>query len=540
MEQLRFLLYNVTAMKQEQQIHYTANEAAYQVVMPLDLEIKIPQDDSVRVLMRIAERMDWRKLSGAYERESSSWEATPKQMFLLIVLGFMNGLYSTRAIERACRCDIRFMWLLAGRQAPDHTRLARFIKRIEGGIMEDLFYQLVHILKADGEIEYGHLFVDGTKVEANANRYTFVWRKRVERGMEKLTAKRAALILQLRTEYALELGECEAPGEVLVRLREIARERGIEFVRGKGKRKTELQKQIEQLEAMQSKEAEYQEHCRILGKRNSYSKTDPSATFMRMKDDHMQNGQLKPGYNLQLGIEAEYIVGVDISSDLNDTQALIPLLERMEEKGKFKHQDVTTDAGYESEETYAKMKARGQVAYIKPQNYEKSKKRSFRKNAYLRENMPYDSKENCFTCPAGKKLTFQGTKVRKSKSSYEQEVSLYRAESCAGCPHKEKCTKAKEARQIEISWAFERYREESRERITSEQGILLRLNRSIQSEGAFGVLKEDRHFRRLKRRGTEGVFTEILLYAFAYNVEKWHAKIQQNRSKTMLFVPDTA
>lgn len=540
MEQLRFLLYNVTAMKQEQQIHYTANEAAYQVVMPLDLGIKIPQDDSLRVLMRIAERIDWRKLSGAYERENSSWEATPKQMFLLIVLGFMNRLYSTRAIERACRCDIRFMWLLAGRQAPDHTRLARFIKRIEGGIMEDLFYQMVHILKEDGEIEYGHLFVDGTKVEANANRYTFVWRKRVERGMEKLSGKRAALILQLRTEHALELGECEAPGEVLVRLREIARERGIEFVRGKGKRKTELQKQIEQLESMQAKEAEYREHCRILGKRNSYSKTDPSATFMRMKDDHMQNGQLKPGYNLQLGIEAEYIVGVDISSDLNDTQALIPLLERMEEKGEIKHQDVTTDAGYESEETYAKMKARGQVACIKPQNYEKSKKKSFRKNAYLRENMPYDAEENCFTCPAGKKLTFQGTKIRKSKSGYEQEVSLYRAESCAGCPHKEKCTKAKEARQIEVSWAFERYREESRERITSEQGILLRLNRSIQSEGAFGVLKEDRHFRRLKRRGTEGVFTEILLYAFAYNAEKWHAKIQQNRSKTMLFVPDTA
>ena len=285
---------------------------------------------------------------------------------------------------------------------------------------------------------------------------------------------------------------------------------------------------------------EYQEHCRILGKRNSYSKTDPSATFMRMKDDHMQNGQLKPGYNLQLGIEAEYIVGVDISSDLNDTQALIPLLERMEENGEIKHQDVTTDAGYESEETYAKMEARGQVAYIKPQNYEKRKKKGFRENAYLRENMPYDAQENCFTCPAGKKLTFQGTKVRKSKSGYAQEVSLYRAERCAGCPHKEKCTKAKEARQIEVSWAFEQYREASRERITSEQGILLRLNRSIQSEGAFGVLKEDRHFRRLKRRGTEGVFTEILLYAFAYNVEKWHAKIQQDRSKTMLFVPDTA
>ena len=509
-------------------------------MMPLNLGIKIPEEDSVRLLMRIAERIDWSKLSGAYERESRSKEATPKQMFLLVILAFMNGIYSTRKIEQACRCDIRFMWLLTGRQVPDHTRIARFIQRISGEIMEGMFYQLVHLLREEEEIEYKHLFVDGTKIEANANRYTFVWRKRVEQGLEKLAQKRADLIQELRTQYAMELGEREKAEEIVARLREVAQEREIEFVQGKGKRKSELQKQIEQLEAMGVKEAEYREHGRILGKRNSYSKTDHSATFMRMKDDHMGNGQLKPGYNVQLGIEAEYIVGVDVSSDLNDTQALIPLLERMEEKGGFKHEDVTTDAGYESEEAYAKTKARGQRAYIKPQNYEKSKKRSFRKDAYLRENMPYDAEKDCFTCPAGKELSFQGTKTRKSKSGYEQEVSIYRAQSCAGCPHKDKCTKAREARQIEVSWAFERARAESRERITSDLGILLRLNRSIQSEGAFGVLKEDRHFRRLKRRGTEQVFTEILLYAFAFDVEKLHAKAQQGRLKTMLFIPDSA
>lgn len=493
--------------------------------------------------MRIAERMNWSKLSKAYERECSPWEATARQMFLLVILGFMNRIYSTRKIEKACRCDIRFMWLLAGKQVPDHTRLARFIKRIKDGILEELFYDLVHMLKEDGEIAYDHLFVDGTKIEANANRYTFVWRKNVERGMKKLCDKRSALILALRTEYAMELGAREEPAEILERLREVAKEQKIEFVHGKGKHKSALQKQIEQLEAFEAKAAEYRDHIQKMGKRNSYSKTDLSATFMRMKDDHMGNGQLKPGYNIQLGIEAEYIVGVDVSSDLNDTHALLPLLERMEEKGGVRHQDVTTDAGYESEETYAKVKARGQTAYIKPLNYEKSKKRSFRKNAYLRENMPYDAQRNCFTCPAGKELTFRGTRMRKSKSGHEQEVSIYKADSCAGCPHKDECTRAKEARKIELSWAFEHARAESRERITGELGTQLRVNRSIQSEGAFGVLKEDRHFRRLKRRGTDRVFAEILLYAFAFDVEKLHAKTQQKRLKTMLFplkTPDTA
>ena len=150
--------------------------------MPLDVETIIPEDESVRTLMRIAERIDYTKLSGAYEREKAR-EATPKQLFLLVVLGFMTGIYSCRKIEKACRTDIRFMWILGGKPVPDHTRISRFLQRISGEILEDLFYQVVHLLHEDGEIAYEHLFVDGTKIEANANRYTFVWRKRVEKGI---------------------------------------------------------------------------------------------------------------------------------------------------------------------------------------------------------------------------------------------------------------------------------------------------------------------------------------------------------------------
>ena len=151
-------------MKQEQQRHYTTNGVAYQVAMPLNPEGKMPEDDSVRELMRIAEGIDWSKLSGAYERENSSWGATPKQMLLLAVLAFMNGVYSTRKIGRACRCDIRFMWLPAGRQVPDHTRTARFTDRTRGGIMEGMSYRPVHILREEGETEANYsLFHDTIK-----------------------------------------------------------------------------------------------------------------------------------------------------------------------------------------------------------------------------------------------------------------------------------------------------------------------------------------------------------------------------------------
>ena len=509
------------------------------MVLPLNVQTVIPEDESVRTLMRMAERIDYTKLSGAYERGNPR-EATPRQMFLLVVLGYMLGLYSTRRIEAACRCDIRFMWILGGKPVPDHTRISRFLQRISGEILEDLFYQVVHLLHEDGEIEYEHLFVDGTKIEANANRYTFVWRKRVEKGLAKLAAQQEKLTAELGTRYAFELGNAKEPEEMLSRLQKLSHERGILFVHGAGKRKTELQRDIEALEAFLKKSREYAEQMEILGARNSYSKTDHSATFMRMKDDHMQNGQLKPGYNVQLGVEAEYIVGVDVSSDLNDTYSLLPLVKRMEEKGGIKHQDVTTDAGYETEETYSGMAERGQTAYIKPQNYESSKKRSFRRNAYLWENMPYDKENDCFTCPAGKELRYIGNRKRKTKYGFEQTVSAYQAEECASCPYKAQCTKAKENRTIQVNWAFEAARAASRERITSEQGILLRINRTIQSEGAFGVLKEDRHFRRLRRRGQQGVFAEILLYAIAFDIEKLHAKERSGRLKTMLFYPDSA
>ena len=120
----------------------------------------------MRTLMRIAERIEWSELPGMYERKNRRGDATAKQMFLLVILAFMNGVYSTRKIEKACRTDIRFIWLLAGKRVPDHTRIARFITLMREGVMEGLFYHLVHLLKEDGEIEYAHLFVDGTKVKA--------------------------------------------------------------------------------------------------------------------------------------------------------------------------------------------------------------------------------------------------------------------------------------------------------------------------------------------------------------------------------------
>jgi hypothetical protein len=250
---------------------------------------------------------------------------------------------------------------------------------------------------------------------------------------------------------------------------------------------------------------------------------------MRMKDDHMRNGQLKPGYNLQLGVEGEYIVGVDISEERSDVQCLIPLLERMERgmDGK-RHANIIADAGYESEENYKALTAREQAAYIKPQNYEKSKTRKYKTNAYLRENMPYDPVADTYTCPNGSLFIPMYTTTRKSKNGFKSEITIYECQDCGSCPRKQDCTRAKGNRQIGVSKDFLALRQQSRERITSPKGTELRLNRSIQAEGVFGNMKQNYGFRRYLRRGKENVFTETLLYAIAYNINKYHQKRIKN------------
>ena len=511
-----------------------------QVVMPLEVGIAIETEDPVRLLLEITEGMDYRELYAAYERPNRADEATPKQLFQIVVLGFMSQRYSLRGLERACKRDICFMYLLGGKKVPDHSRIGSFIKeRLQGRVAEGLFYQLVKELAARGEVEFKNLFTDGTKVEANANRYSFVWAKSVSKYEVKLEEKLFALLGRVMVEYGLP-SSCASAEECRSALLSEKERRNVVFVRGRGNRKTQLQRDIEQLEVYMSRKAKYADYNATFKGRNSFSKTDRDATFMRMKEDHMRNGQLKPGYNLQLGVEGEYIVGVDIRNDRSDEGTLLGLLDRIEAGCGKRHENVIADAGYESEENYLGVQQRGQIAYIKPQNYEKSKTRKYRTNPYLRDNMPYDAQTDTYTCPAGKQFVPSCKAKRRSKTGYEATVSVYECFACEGCPQKKLCTRAKGNRRLQVSKRFVALRQAARERITSPEGKMLRLNRSIQSEGAFGVLKQDYGFRRFLRRGTMNVFTETLQYAMAYNIDKLHNKLMRRQSGCTLHALNSA
>ena len=503
-----------------------------QVVLPLDLGICIPKDDFVFKVVEICEGLDYTELYKTYVR---IWrKVNPVTLFEILVFAFMNRLFSSREIERACKTDIRFMWLLDGEPAPSDSTISRFMRGHLVEVIEDLFYQFVAKLYEMGEVKYRNLFVDGTKIEAYANKYTFVWKKAVEKNLIKLDKKIETILPVIAERYGftqdITLEECY---DAMVRQ---AQWLNLVFAVGKGNHKTQLQRDIETLEAFVSKKIEYMSHLGKFGGRNSYSKTDVDATFMHMKEDYMRNGQLKPGYNIQIGVESEYIVGIGSFSNRTDVNTLIPFLKRIQCHTHRKFERIIADAGYESSENYLYLEEHGQECYIKPQNYEISKTRKYKADPYSVENMTYDPKKDEYTCPDGRKLKFRRESKKTTENGYVVATRYYSNDRCGRCPHKNKCHRSQKGyRTVRVNQVLNQYRPKVLEALTSDEGILLRRNRSIQVEGVFGVLKEDYGFRRFLTRGKRNIETQFFLLAFAFNIEKLCNRTKKGRIGLDLF-----
>lgn len=539
------MLYNEVMKIQIQQKDYTVDRGIYQLILPLNYEVIIPADDSVRLLSEISEGLDYTELYKAYSSRGRNPVVEPRIMFKILVYGYMNELYSSRKIEKACLRDINFMWLLGGENAPDHSTINRFRKNKLGECMEGLFYQFIKELNQIGEINYENIFIDGTKIEANANKYTFVWRKAVEKNEAKMHIKVKGIAEELKKLYfkEFEVREEKIDEDMYIMIKFLEDKKNfenIEFVHGIGKRKSNVQKLLEALYSYRERQVDYNIKKETFDGRNSYSKTDTDATFMHLKEDHMKNGQLKAAYNVQIGVESEYITGLGIYQNRSDVGTMIPLLERIKLYTGVHYKNIIADAGYESEENYTYLDTNAQNYYIKPQLYEKMQKRNFKNDISKRENMIYDEDKDEYICHNNKRLKPIKMAHKKSSTGYISEVTTYECENCDNCSYKSKCTKAKGNRQMQVSKNFIEKRQKSYENIVSEEGIVLRINRSIQVEGAFGVLKEDRGFKRFLTRGTENVTTEMLLLCFSYNVEKLHAKIQNSRCGNSLHEVKTA
>ena len=506
---------------------YSVYERNGQLRFSLNTEKIIPEDAPVRLTDAQLEKLDYRKLYSAFSSKGRNPVTDPRVLFKVLAYANEIHIYSNRQIVDACENRIDMIWLLDGEPVPDQSTIARFKQRCASEI-EDLFYQYTRLLEEQGETDHEAVFIDGTKIESRAGRYTFCWRGSVEKNLEKV--KQAVLARTgLKTLLGLQ--------------KRLQNTKPAELVSGKGKHKSPEQREWEELESLRERWEQYVEALEIMGEgRNSYSKTDPDATFMRMKEDHMRNGQLKPAYNVQIAVNSEYITGIEVFSNRTDYGTMEPFLRQLKKKHGKKYRKVTADAGYESLDNYLYLEENGQISFIKPQNHDTKETRKYRSQIGRAENMTYDADADTYICAMGRKLVM----CRASKDKYSKHdviVSHYRCEDCTGCPRRAECCKAADPdkpKELRIRKQYEQKRAISEANIMTEEGILLRLCRSIQVEGAFGLLKNDFGFRRFLTRGKRNVRTELFLLGMGFNLKKLWKKQQAGRLKTHLSVLDSA
>ena len=496
--------------------NYTLVNDTIQLRLNFNTEIYIQNDVKIRLVKNIIERLNLTELKKVYSSFGRKPTVNPVTMLQIIIFCYSEGIFSSRGIEKACKYDLRIKYLLDKELPPDHSTINRFRQKIVE-LTPDLLNQIVQILIKENQIDLSSIYIDGTKIEAYANRYSFVWRGSIKKWQEKLIE---------RIKEELGLSKSLIPDQVLQavttifnQLRKYCKQKKIKFVYGKGKRKTKEQRDYELLKDWKEKLESYRKHLEIMGDyRNSYSKTDHDATFMRMKEDHMKNGQLKPAYNIQLASASGFIIGENISHHPSDMYTLKPFLKDLLEKYPNKLNRIVADAGYESEENYVFLAENNLTSYIKPSNYEKSKTRKYKKEQEFRKSLKYDERQDKYISQEGKEFIRCNDRYRKRKSGYVTTTKVYRCFDW----NKE----GQKSKGIYIAETFQRYREETLKNIISDQGIEERLNRSIQAEGAFSKIKSGLNYNRFHHRGKENIISEICLLSIALNLNKLASKIE--------------
>ena len=494
------------------------------LLLPPDIGSLIPYNHLVRVVDEVINHIRLSPLLETYKGGGAS-SYSPRIMLKILTYAYIEKIYTTRRIEKALRENINLMWI-SGMSTPDHTTIHNFRSKRMKEAVEDVFGSIVEILIESGYVKAENLFVDGTKIEANANRYSYIWKKNVERheGMTKAKVKKLlSHIEQLQKEEDAEYGinnleelEGEITADQVARL--------VDDINKKLSNGTKSKKITSDVTKLKKEYVprlkKYENQKDMLQKRNSCSKTDRDATFFRMKEDHLGMSQLKPGYNVQIATENQFILGYGIYQKAADTSVFIPFLDKVKTQLKRAPKNIITDAGYGSEENYDYIEINNIGNYLKYNNFEYEKTKAYKKKIFLSDYFEYDKKKDQYKCPAGQLLDFIGTKETKSESGYKSMKRLYKSRCCDHCPHKEKCCKSKNDRKIEMSPKLIKYKDIVKQNLESETGKILRSKRGVDVESVFGQIKHNNQFRRFYTRGLKNVNTEWGIISIAHNIKK--------------------
>ena len=508
-----------------------------QLMIPMEWKTLIHPDDVAFVIDEVIEKMNIDKLLETYSPLGSN-SYSPKMMLKIILYGYVKRKYSSRVIADAVQSDIKFLWL-AGGNKPTRNVINSFRKDKMLVIMEDVFVELLGILERKGYINTEEYFVDGTKIEANANKYSFVWKKTVEKNRVKLEAQVHELMQEIdelnSEEDNLFPERTEEPEEITPKeLEEYARRlsqklnEGLEKQKNKDEKKKDrkIKKVVNKItKDLKPRLERYNKDLQIIGKdRNSHSKTDHDATFMHMKEDHMRNGQLKPGYNVQVGSCNGFAVNWSIHQNRNDNGTLISHMDRYFRFFNKLPDSLCTDSGYGNQENYEFLKENYIKNYVKYPLFHREQQKSFQALKYNWQNMNYDEINDEFTCPNGNKLKYTRTKLDVTEMGFEQEIRIYECLDCSTCHNKSECTKAKGNRTISFNKPLWRLKQIARKNLLSEKGLEMRSKRAEYSEGIFGQLKWNMDFKRFLLRGLDKVGLEIAMLLFSLNIKRMHKK----------------
>ncbi len=511
---------------------YHMNQAQ---LLPQSLEELIPEDHLVRVVSRVIEQMDQTSILAKYKGGGTS-SYHPQMMLKVLVYAYAEKVYSSRKIAKGLRENVNFMWISGG-QRPDFRTINNFRSVVMKEAVRAVFGKVIELLVQAGYVKLENYFVDGTKIGANANAHKVVWAKKTKHYKEKLQEQIQALLNEIERvneaeeqEYGDEdLEEIGGNGTLTAEKIQKKVDELNEILKNQAG-KSEEQKKVKKIQKELPRLEKYEQQEKLLAGRNSYSRTDPDASSLRMKEDRAAQKPLaRPAYNVQIGTESQFIVGYSLHQGAGDTNCFIEHMERQEFLKQHPPQNLSADAGYGSEENYAYLEQRHIGNFMKYNTFyleqHPPRKAELVEQARFRSaNFPYDPTRDEFTCPARLPMQYVETKPYKTSNGYLSQRRFYESAHCATCPLKPKCTQAKGNRRIQVSFELQRYREQARNHLLSEQGVALRKKRSIEPETVFGDIKHNRSFRRFSLRGLKKAETEWGILCIAHNLRKLAAQ----------------
>lgn len=489
------------------------------VMLPPSLEELIDKNHPVRVVNQVVDRIDIDPLVKKFKGGGTS-SYHPRMLLKVLVYGYLNNTFSSRRMESALKENIHFMWL-AGMNKPDHNTINRFRSDRLKDVLKAVFSQVVGLLVEAGHLSLKEIYTDGTKIEAQANRYTFVWGNAIKTSKARMEAQLKELWAYAEQIAAEELKD-EAPESFAPVSSEQVKEtidRIDRALEGKEISKKKRQQLNYAKKNWPSNVDRYAQQEKILGDRSSYSKTDTDATFMRMKEDHMKNGQLKPAYNVQLSSHDQFIVNYSLHQNPTDTRTLKSHLESYRDLYGHYPEVLVADAGYGSEENYVLLKGKKIDAYVKHNQFDREQ-RSKNIDYFKSENLEYNKQEDVVYCPIGEPMERIGEAIRINRSGFKQKLTKYQASKCKRCPIRDVCHSQKGNRIVDINHRLRKFKTEVNAKLKTEKGIAYRKRRPADVEPVFAQLKHNKNFKRFMLRGIKKVEIETGLLAIAHNLAK--------------------